>query len=249
LRPFELDRLIPLTEGLSPTQLWLLTGGYLARYLARTLGNTRLYKLNPLECRRPGVMTPNPDLDRYGNNLPGLVAYMQRNHHKAWAATLQAMRDIVPGLEDIRIAFTQDRRLALQFVEKGVGRPWTSEEVSDGTIQSLALFAVLHDPRISLVLIEEPENSVHPWIVRAFVDACRAAKDKQIIITSHSPALIGYLKPDEVTVVWRTQGRTKLQRLVDIEPEAYTMWSSGELTPFDILDSGWIRQSVPEGYT
>jgi predicted ATPase len=160
---------------------------------------------------------------------------------------MDSMRNIIPGLSEVRTGFTHDRRLTLQFVEAGVGRPWTSEEVSDGTIQSLALFTVLHDPRAPLVFIEEPENSVHPWIVRAFVDACRNTK-KEVVVTTHSPALIDYLKPDEITLVWRDAGRTELRRLVDLDPQAQELWAKGEASPFEILDSGWIRQGVPEGF-
>ena len=67
---------------------------------------------------------------------------------------------------------------------------------------------LLVDPRGRLVIVEEPENAVHPWILRQFVDACRSAKDKQTILTTHSPALISYVRPDEIVVVWRSKGRT-----------------------------------------
>jgi predicted ATPase len=134
----------------------------------------------PLECRRAGAPTPNPDLDVHGANLPAVVDHMQRHSPRVWMKLVEAMRHIVPGLQEIRTGFTHNRLLTLQFVEEGTGRPWTAEEISDGTIQSLALFAAVFDPRTPLAFIEEPENAVHPWIVRSFVDACRAV-DKQII--------------------------------------------------------------------
>jgi predicted ATPase len=247
LGPSGLDYSPLAAEGIGPTDLILTDFSSLVRYFARTIGRTRIYQLNPLECRRPGVMTPNSELEPHGGNLPGLIAYVQNRNPEAWQLTMDSMRNIIPGLSEVRTGFTHDRRLTLQFVEAGVGRPWTSEEVSDGTIQSLALFTVLHDPRAPLVFIEEPENSVHPWIVRAFVDACRNTR-KEVVVTTHSPALIDYLKPDEITLVWRDAGRSQLRRLVDLDPQAQELWAKGEASPFEILDSGWIRQNVPEGF-
>jgi predicted ATPase len=213
-----------------------------------SLAATRLYQLSPVECRKSGSPTPNPELDVHGANLPAVVRYIQRNHAEAWSATLDSMRRIVPGLEAIETDFTHDRRLALQFVERGAGRPWSSAEVSDGTIQSLALFTALFDPRVPLVLIEEPENSVHPWIVRAFVDACRAVPNKRVLVTTHSPALIAYLKPDELTVVWRRAGRTEIMPLSELDPQAMELWQTGEVNTFDIVDQGFLRETVPEGF-
>jgi predicted ATPase len=224
----------------------LLGFSELLRHYTSTIGRTRLYQLVPLECRRPGVPTPNAELDRHGESLPALIAYMKRHDVEAWENMLKAMRRVVPGLKDVKTSFTPDRRLSLQFVEAGVRSPWSSEDVSDGTIQSLALFAALYDRRTSLILVEEPENSVHPWILRVFVDACREASGKQIIITTHSPVLINYLKPEEVWLVWRRRGRTYVRTLTEMDEEAEAIWGDGRSTVFDLLDSGWLPESVPE---
>ena len=239
-----------LTPRVAATDLLADRLGFspLGRQTFDNLGATRLFRLTPVECRKSGSPTPNPEMDIHGANLPAVVRYMQRNQTDAWNSILDAMRRIVPGLEDIETDFTPDRRLALQFVESGTGRPWSSTEVSDGTIQSLALFTALFDPRVPLVLIEEPENSVHPWIVRTFVDACRSVPGKRVLVTTHSPALIAYLKPSELTVVWRRNGRTEIRPLVDLDPEALSLWESGEVNTFDLVDQGFIRETVPEGF-
>jgi predicted ATPase len=211
---------------------------------ARALGNTRVYQLAPIEERKPGVPTPNPDLEIHGGNLPAFVAYLRKNG-SVWAQILDTMRRVVPGLDDIDTAFTPDRRLALQFHEANVGRPWASEDVSDGTVQMLALLAALHDPRTGFVLIEEPENSVHPWIIRNFVAACRAVKDKQIVLTTHSPALINTLSPEEVLVATRSGGETTITPLVTLDPDSPELWRQGRSRVFEMLDSGWLPEAVP----
>lgn len=239
-----------IQTGLTPTSS-ILTALSIQDYIsafAAGLTGTRLYQLAPIECRRPGVSTPNADLELHGGNLPALVAFMKQNHSREWREILQAMRRIVPGLSDVETDFTHDRRLTLKFAEEGVGRPWTSEDVSDGTIQSLALFAALFDPRSALALIEEPENSVHPWIVRNFVDVCREVHDKQIFITTHSPALLEYLSPEEVSLVWRQDGRTHVEPLTSVDPDAVAAWEQGRSTVYELLDSGLLPMAIPGGY-
>jgi len=233
-----------------PTSLIVSTMAFsdLLNVYTQGLARARLYQLAPLECRRPGVSTPNAEIDVHGGNLPALIAYMQRHHKRAWNQVLQAMRRIVPGLQKVNTSYTHDRRLTLEFLESDVGRPWTSDDVSDGTIQSLALFAALYDPRSPLAIIEEPENSVHPWILRVFVDACRDASYKQTILTTHSPALLDYLRPDEILLAWRKEGRTHLSPLTQVEPDAERLWAEGTSTIFELLDSGSIEVAIPGGF-
>jgi predicted ATPase len=238
-----------IEQTLQPTALLVSSASFysLLPGLAQELSGTRLYQVSPIEARRSGVPTPNPELDRYGGNLPAYVNQIRKRASREWSQVLEAMRNVIPDLEDIQTTYGPDRRLALEFKERGVGRPWTAEEVSDGTIQSLALFASLRRSS-RLILIEEPENSLHPWIVRQFVDACRnAAGDQQVVLTTHSPALIGYLDPREITLVWRSEGRTHVQPLTSRDAEVLAMWQRGELSTFDILDTGAVPVAVPGG--
>lgn len=239
-----------VTQNLNPTNLLIQQIAFfnsLIRHVQRTLAANRLYQLVPLECRRPGIPTPNPELERHGYNLPAVVRHMQVYDKEAWERVFQSMQRIVPGLTSIGTDFSTDRRLTLFFQEEGVGRPWNSEEISDGTIQSLAMFAALFDSRSPFTVIEEPENSVHPWILRVFVDACRETP-KQVLITTHSPAVINYLSPEEIAVAWREGGRTHLAGLTDLDPTASLLWETGESSIFEIIDSGWLPQTVPEAY-
>lgn len=221
----------------------------LLRHFTRALSSIRIYQISPLESRRPGVPTPNPALERYGENLPALVDFFRKRAKGPWQSVFSAMQQIVPNLADINTDFSIDRRLVLQFKERGVGRAWNANEVSDGTIQSLALFCALFDPRVSLAFIEEPENSVHPWIVRVFADACRSAakKGKQIFVTTHSPALLQRAEPSEVKLIWRSEGRSSIAPLLELDPEAEGLWEAGSVDVFELLDSGALRQAVPEG--
>ena len=104
------DTLAFFGESLSPTSLISTTIGVnpILRYFGLMLGRAQVFQLIPIECRLPGSPTPNAELGQHGANLPALVAHIKRTAPPAWTKTLDAMRSILPGLQDIRTSFTPD---------------------------------------------------------------------------------------------------------------------------------------------
>jgi predicted ATPase len=251
LEPFTDKRFVTFLEERPLTPTTLVTDqmfyGPIFQIVRRALSRTRIFQLSAHQCRASGVPTPNALLERHGQNMPGAADHLRRNDVEAWGRVQDAMRSILPGLASIDIAYTEDRRLALQFRERGVGRPWNTGEVSDGTIQSLALFIALYDSRAPLMIIEEPENSIHPWILRQFLDLCRDAKAKQIVVTSHSPVLLNYVPQESVRVMSIANGRSRIIRLLDAAPQIRELVMNGGLSVFEAYDSGLIREAVPGG--
>ncbi len=216
------------------------------REFARIFGGLRVFLLNPRSCREAGVPTPDSELSRRGGNLPAVVAHLKKNHPEEYQSVLESMQRVLPSLEEIYTGFTHTRTRSLFLQEKGLRRPWTSEEISDGTIQSLALLVATFDPRIPLLVIEEPENSVHPWALRNLVEAFReASKTKQILLTTHSPILIDQLRPEEIWVVRRPERETRVDPLLSLDPNLQEAWGQGRFTLSEYLDSGAVPEAVP----
>jgi len=152
----------------------------------------------------------------------------------------------MPSLEAIETDFTHTKTLGLFLREAGFKRPWSSEDISDGTIQAIALLAATFDPRIKILVIEEPENSVHPWAIRTFVEAFRLASEhKQIILTTHSPILIDQIRPEELWVVRRPGAETLIDPVLSLDPSLKDAWGQGKFTLSEYLDSGALPEAVP----
>jgi len=210
------------------------------------LGRLGLFQVSPNAGREPGVPTPQPQLGRNGSNLPAVVQHLKDQRKPQFNALMGALRQVMPTLEDVGVAFTPQRTQALTFKEEGFGRSWSVEEVSDGTVRALALIAATLDTTYQLTVIEEPENSLHPWAIRQFLEACRTAvSEKQIILTSHSPTLINQIRPEELWVVSRAEGETHIESLATLDPDAALGWKRGDFRLADYLDSGMVGQAVP----
>jgi predicted ATPase len=214
--------------------------------IAAGLGSLRSFHLSPWNERQPGVMTPNPDLDYYGNNLPALIEYMKKQYPSHYRTLLDCVRQVMPSLELIQTSRTHKKTLALFIKEKEFDELWTADEISDGTLQTIGLLAAILDPRTKIVIIEEPENSLHTWALRTVVDAARvAAESKQIILTTHSPIVVNQLRPQELWVVQRPAGETRIDPLLKLEPSVKDDWDQGKFTLSEYLDSGAVPDAVP----
>ena len=78
-------------------------------------------------------------------------------------------------------------------------------QVSDGMLLVLAYLTILylpHPPRV--LLIEEPENGVHPKRLQDVLQILRDLIDEQghtqVILTTHSPYVVDQFQPDEVSL-------------------------------------------------
>ncbi len=214
----------------------------------RELGGIRTYNLIASNGRGSGLPIPNGELSTEGWGLPTAVAVLQNQYPEAWTAVLETFFEVAPRFSDVEVNQEYDGRLTLRFLEEDGEQRWHSAQVSDGTLRSLALLVALFDPRHRLTVVEEPENSLHPWAVRVILDACRKAvgsADKQIVLTTHSPVVIDRMRPDELYVTWRENDGTRLSPLAERDPEAPRLWEQGLSDLSGLLDSGWVRESVP----
>lgn len=127
------------------------------------------------------------------------------------AAAVQTIRDIGdPDAFDEMIddAFpgsvvevtARDGVFALQMRQKGLLRPLSTAELSDGTLRYLLLVAALLTPRPpSLMVLNEPETSLHPDLIpplaRLISDACTRS---QVVVVSHSHMLADQLEGADI---------------------------------------------------
>lgn len=143
--------------------------------------------------RTPQIGTRTPVLDQDGHSL---VAALRTIHEVGDREALyDAIEDAFPGAT---IGFEADagNRFVLQFLQDGLLRPLNQAELSDGTLRYLLLVAALLTPRPpSLLVLNEPETSLHPDLLPALGRLIiRAARETQVWVVSHAPRLVATLE-------------------------------------------------------
>ena len=87
----------------------------------------------------------------------------------------------------------------LYVKDKNLIQPIDFAMMSDGAkrvFMILTRIIVASVSNISLIAIEEPENSVHPKLFQAYMQIIsQLLDDCKVIITSHSPYIVSYLNP------------------------------------------------------
>ncbi|MCD7841481.1 MAG: ATP-binding protein, partial [Lachnospiraceae bacterium] len=100
--------------------------------------------------------------------------------------------------DDVPFVFTSS--IYVLFVkDKNLANPVNFSMMSDGAkrvFMILTKIIVSSVSNISLIAIEEPENSVQPGLFRAYIQIIsQLLDDCKVIITSHSPYIVSYLDP------------------------------------------------------
>jgi hypothetical protein len=237
----------PLPQQLLLTALRGVSFGFFNRLkrVSAELEGLRVFQINPRTARQAGTPSVTRGLGKHGENLPVAVdTFLARRN--LGNRLLSWMQDVVPALSSLEPGYTETKQIGLFLHERGFGAPWYAEDLSDGTIMSLALFISLLEPTHRTVVIEEPENSLHPWILKRFLDRCReVSAERQILITTHSPLVVASARPEELFLIERKSGETGVVPATDRDH------ALSQLMRKDFLDLGeyWMSGSlgaVPE---
>lgn len=142
-------------------------------------------------ARSAQIGTFSPVLHHDGSNLAAaLQTIVELRPDEALTTTIE---DAFPGSR--LCVEAQNGRFELQLRQRGLLRPLTAAELSDGTLRYLLWAAALLSPRPpQLMVLNEPETSLHPDLLPALARLILAAAEQtQIIVVSHAPQLIEVL--------------------------------------------------------
>ena len=109
----------------------------------------------------------------------------------------------------------------LYFKMQESGQLVPASQASDGTLLVLAYLSILYLPQPPrLLLIEEPENGIHPKRLRDILEILRSLVHEQshtqVVLTTHSPYVLDLFKPEEVTLCTKLDtGEIKTTRMSD----------------------------------
>lgn len=171
--------------------------------LRSTLHRWRFYHhfatdpLAPARASKPAVRTPVLADD--GRDLAAALATIE----DIGDSTLLT-RTIETAFPGSTIEVTGDgANLGLVMHQPGMRRPVSAAELSDGTLRFLCLTAALLAPRPpGLLILNEPESSLHTDLLDALAALIAAAADRsQVIVTTHSHPLASALRAHPSTSI------------------------------------------------
>jgi len=168
---------------------------------------------------------PDVRLSETGENAWSVLRNLhdRRNRDDRFGTVMQYMREAFPSIEDIGVEQTGPMSVYASFCERSHRNPIPASGVSDGHLQLLLLLLSLFSEgseRDAMILLDEPETSLHPRAIAVLAKAIRAAGvswRKQVLVATHSPVLISQFEPSEIVVTQTKHGRTHLARVSEME--------------------------------
>jgi predicted ATPase len=185
-----------LEPSLDPGSLGLPVIGGDTRFnpLMRMLSGMRVYAIHPGSVREAHDPDAASGLRSDGSNSASILREIRQNAPQDFERVLQLLAVIVPKT----VGITPKRhgsKLSLEFSQdwgEAKAASFDAANISDGTLRAVGLLtAVFQRPTPTLLVLEEPEASIHPGALDAILDLIRiASRRTQVIVTTHSPEIL-----------------------------------------------------------
>lgn len=203
----------------------------------KKLNSMKIYMENNLDAK--SFYQPDPVIRKglenemiNADNLPRIIFNLKQQNEAKFELLKEVYIQLFPDIEDVivkkiklnvadneqlpdDIPFVFTNHIHVLFVkDKNLANPINFAAMSDGAkrvFMILTKIIVSSVSNVSLIAIEEPENSVHPGLFQAYIRIIsQLLDDCKIIITSHSPYIISYLEPAWIHVgINKTPGVAK----------------------------------------
>ncbi len=210
-----------LRPQIEPMSLVLpvIAGDLRFKPLVDHIKNIAVYSIFPDTLREPQKPDPTRPMDEHGSNWGDVVRILKKG--RSAAQLKAALAKVVGDLDDFRskqaggYLVTEFRHGTARKGSESRQKWFESAQESDGTLRMAGILtALLQDPPLTLLGIEEPELTIHPGVIPILFDFLKQASQvQQILITTHSPELLDLLKVEDIRVVARKDGITTVHRI------------------------------------
>ena len=161
--------------------------------------------------------SPSELLESDGSNLENIIKKIFEDK-TAKDEIIEWMQVFVPEFANIEVqvsALSGNSEIAI--FEKKLNQPLSRNLISDGTYNILSLLALIYqDKEPQFLLVEEPENGLHPYVIKELVNFFRQQCEERghyIWLNTHSQTLVDELKPHEIILVDKKNGSTEMKQL------------------------------------
>jgi predicted ATPase len=242
-RPMKEDRIDP--ERLTETLLELTSSNREFRDVAEFFLKTLYLHLVPQLLKHSHMFVlKRIGSDPFGQGFLEQIAKTQKKGRESRLKRIEGiLKKVIPHFEQLR--FTKDEatgrpHLEMRYVHWRPNAGWQREDqFSDGTLRLIALLWTLMASD-NLILLEEPELSLHEKIVEQIprmLEAARRSRRKpggQVYISTHSPALLSESSISGVFLILEPSEHGESTR-IEIPSESDLQAMKAGMSPADIL--------------
>lgn len=157
-------------------------------------------------------------------NVPWLALKLKTDAPDKFGMFVRHVQVALPQVREIDILVREDDRHAYFVVKYESGFSVPASGLSDGTLHIITLLLMpylIEAPR--LLLVEEPENGIHPQAIEAVMQGLSSMYDTQVVVTSHSPVVLATTSLAQILVA-RTSENGAVQIVRGEEHPRLSRW-------------------------
>lgn len=212
--------------------------------ILKAIASIRIYSIQPAQVRELQDPEVGLSLKPDGSNAASVLQRMAKEHKGDFHRLCEILTTIVPGTTKVS-SVKHGKKISLEFTQDwGGGKKAKFEAfaMSDGTLRALGILAAIwQKPHPALIVIEEPEATLHPHALGAILDVIRmASAETQVVVTTHSPELLEakWIEARNLRVVQWSAGATRVLPLGHAAVEALRrhLMGAGELFRSNALE-------------
>lgn len=208
-----------VAPALQPTALALplLAGLEPFRQVYDLLTNMSFYNIVPNDLAEPQKPANAYPLMERGDNLASLLRDLRRSHSDISRELEDALNSVMGDVLGYQVAqvggylVTKLRHVGTSEDQQPL---FELSQESDGTLRMLGILSALYQtPPRGLIVLEEPELTIHPGAMGLLWEEIVATTQRregqtQVILTTHSPDLLDKCEADQIRVVEKINGIT-----------------------------------------
>lgn len=206
-------------EKLPSNKLLLETPYFLIPFPIRKIfDDISIYDFDPKLPKKAYPITGKAELEENGENLSIILKNILQSKEKR-RKLFNLVKELLPFVENLDVEKFADKSLLFKLQESYFRQYLPASLISDGTINITALIIALYFEKKPLVIIEEPERNIHPYLISKVVDMMKdASQKKQIIVTTHNPEFVKHAGLENILLVSRDEnGFSTISRPTDKE--------------------------------
>mgnify|MGYP000328605078 CR=1 FL=1 len=185
--------------------------------LKTDFANIAIYDFDPRTPKQATTIAGKSELLENGENLP-LVLKKIFSDIELKRKYLNYLKFLLPYIKNIEIERMLDKYLQIAIQEQ-----YSKEKLipgfllSDGTIFILGIITALYFEDKPIVVFEEPERRIHPYLISKIIDMMKdASSNKQIILSTHNPEIVKFAGLENIHYISRDEnGFSKIDKITE----------------------------------
>jgi predicted ATPase len=132
----------------------------------------------------------------------------------AYRRIVGVIGQVAPFFRDFVLRPEKSDQVRLRWRQVDSDAVFSANQMSDGTLRFICLATLLLHPRLpSLVVLDEPELGLHPYVAVQLAGLLRQASVRsQVLIATQSVTLMNQFEVDDLIVVERVDGASEFTR-------------------------------------